>query len=223
VDVGPDPSALTWTAALLAWAFAVPLYYVSKFAAVVPHEGGHAIAGKLLFQAVRAIRFGRDGGGGTEFVPGTPWLFNIFIGLAGYLGPSLFGLLAAWLLVRGQTDAVLWGSLAFLALMLLVVRGWVGWITVPALAVLIFLVATRVDEPMRGLFAHVWAWFLLIAGVEAMLVHVSDRIYQNPTADTSRLAGLTLLPKELWALALLVGAVAALVYGGGMLLRLTGG
>lgn len=214
---------MTWMAAVLAWVLAVPLYYVSKFVAVVPHEGGHAVVGRLLFQAVRSIRFGKDGGGGTEFAAGVPWLAALFVGVAGYLGPSLFGLVAAWLLVRGHTDATLWGSVAFLAVMLLVVRGWVGWITVPLLTVAIVLVATRVGGPTRELLAHVWAWFLLIAGVEAMLVHVSDQIYRNPEADTSRLAKLTLLPSALWALLLLAGTVAALVYGGGMLLRLHDG
>jgi hypothetical protein len=209
--VTADPSALAWTAAFVAWILAVPMWYVTKFAVTAAHEGGHALIAKLSFQTVNKIELYRDGGGGTFTEP--PWPITIFVGLAGYLGPSMFGMLGAWLLTRGATDAVLWGSLAFLSIMLLAVRGWFGWLVVPCLMVIIGLVAVKSEGPLRGLFTQVWVWFLLIGGVERMLILALEK----PAPDAVRLQGSTLLPAELWTLVFLLGTVVALVYGGGVL------
>ena len=43
------------------------------------------------------------GGGATVPADQVPWLCNVVIFLAGYLGPSLFGLFGVWLLVHGWT------------------------------------------------------------------------------------------------------------------------
>jgi Peptidase M50B-like len=212
---------LAWTAAFLAWLLAVPLYLVTRFVATVAHEGGHAIIATLLFQKVRSIKLNRDSSGGTN-VGDPPWLFAIPIALAGYLGPSMFGLLAAFLLIRGMTDAVLWGSLGFLLLMLIVVRTPFGWFLVPALIVAIFWVATKVPPPNRVLLTQVWVWLLLIVPVEDMLVFMRGGGYRDPGADTSRMRRLTLLPGALWGVVLLGGTVAALVYGGDLLLHHAG-
>jgi hypothetical protein len=214
-------SSLTWTAALLAWVLAVPLFFVTRFVTVVAHEGGHAIMAVALLRAVKAIRLNRAGGGVTEYER-PMWPFGILISAAGYLGPSLFGLLAAWLLVRDETAAVLWGSIAFLAVMLFAVRGVVGLLLVPTLAVVLYQVAVKAEPAGQALFAHVWTWFLLISAVQRMLLFMSTGNYDAPGNDTEALSGMTLLPKALWGLILLAGTVAALVWGGGMLLRLTG-
>ena len=188
--------------------------------ATVAHEGGHALVATVLFQKVRSIRLYRNAGGGTD-AGEPPWLFAIFIGMAGYLGPSTFGLLAVALLIRGLNDAVLWASIGFLLLMLVVVRGPFGWFIVPALIAAIFWVATKVPQPNRLLLTHVWVWLLLIVPVEDMLVYLRQRLYRRPTADTARMQRLTLLPSALWAVILLGGTVAALVYGGDLLLHRT--
>jgi hypothetical protein len=213
-------SKLTWAAALLSWVLAVPLWYVSRFVLVVAHEGGHALLAKLLFQSLRSIRFDKSGGGATEPASSVPWLFNIVIFLAGYLGPSLFGLLGAWLLVRGQTEAVLWASIGFLVVMLIAVRGLLGWLLVPGLMVVIWLVAVKVDPPLQTLYAHMWVWFLLIAAVQRMLLFIWHKQYDQGPNDSTALQGLTLVPSAIWALVFLAGTVAALAYGGAMLLRI---
>lgn len=210
---------LVWTAALLSWVLAVPLWFVMKFVLVIAHEGGHALAAKLLFRNLESITFDRSGGGGTLPAPGVPWLFNIFIGLAGYLGPSLFGLFGVWLLVRGQTSAVLWGSLAFLAVMLFAVRGWIGWLLVPGLMVVIWLIATRTEPPLQTLYTHMWIWFLLIGAVQRMLLFVADKQYDQDGTDAARLQDFTGVPSAIWTFVFLVGTIAALAYGGGLLLR----
>jgi len=214
------PSRLAWSAALLSWVIAVPLWFVGKYVLVIAHEGGHALLAKLLFQRLRSISFDRNGGGATAPASEVPWLFNILIFLAGYLGPSMFGLFGAWLLVRGQTTMVLWASMAFLVLMLFAVRGFLGWLTVPGLLVVLYLVAMRVEPPLQTLYTHMWVWFLLIGAVQRMLHFVLDRQYENGTNDSTHLADLTLVPSAIWAFVFLVGTIGALAYGGAMLLRI---
>jgi hypothetical protein len=213
-----DPSRLNWTAAALSWILAVPLFFATKFATVIAHEGGHAVVGKLLFQRIRSITFDRGGGGETRFDPPIPWLFDILITAAGYLGPSLFGLLAAEMLVRGWTQMVLWGSLFFLFIMLFAVRGIVGWIIVPGLVVVIGYIALKVEPIKQLLYIHMWVWFLLIAPVERMFIFLEAKTYRGDTSDAAVLQRLTRLPRELWTLVLLAGTIAALVYGARLLL-----
>jgi hypothetical protein len=196
----------------------VPLYYITKFLAVIPHEGGHALVAKLFFQKLDSIRFGRDGGGATKFAGDLPWLFDIFITLAGYLGPSLFGLLAAELLIRGGTSMVLWGSLVFLIVMLIAVRGLVGWIAVPGLMVMIGYVLMKVSPPHQLLITYVWVWFLLIAPVEQMFAFLRHKHYNSASSDSGQLERLTRFPSALWGLVFLAGTIAALAYGGSLLL-----
>jgi len=214
------PSKLALSAALLSWVLAVPLWFVGKYVLVIAHEGGHALLAKLLFRKLHSIRFDRNGGGVTAPAAEVPWLFNILIFLAGYLGPSMFGLFGAWLLVRGQTTMVLWASMAFLVLMLFAVRGFLGWLTVPGLIVLLCLVTMRVDPPLQTLYTLMWVWFLLIGAVQRMLHFVLDRQYENGTNDSTHLADLTLVPSAIWASVFLAGTIGALAYGGAMLLRI---
>ncbi|XVV14405.1 M50 family metallopeptidase [Actinoplanes sp. CA-131856] len=207
------------TAALLAWVLAVPLWYVSKFVVVIAHEAGHALLAVLLFRAVKAIRFERTGAGSTEPKEALPWLVDIFVTMAGYLGPSMFGLAGTWMLLHGHIDGVLWASLAFLLLMLIAVRGIVGWLIVPGLIVLVWMMATKADGPVQELYAHMWVWLLLIGAVQRMLVFMTWRDYTIEGGDADVLRRRTLVPREIWAVVFLAATVVALVWGGGLLLR----
>lgn len=210
---------LVWQAAVIAWILSVPLYFVTKFVLVLAHEGGHAFVGLALLNRIKRITFNRAGGGGTEFVEPVGWPFAILVGFAGYAGPSLFGLMAAGLLRRGQPAMVLWGSMVFLLLMLIVVRGWVGWVVVPALLVGLYQVVTKAEGERLTLFAYVWTWFLLIAAVQRMLVYIDAATFRDKESDTAKLQKMTFLPSVVWTFAHLLGTSAALVWGGSMLLR----
>jgi hypothetical protein len=207
-------------AAAIAWVLAVPLYFVTKWIGTVVHEGGHAIMGLALLRGITDIRFTR-GGGGVTTMDRTMWPFGILVGLAGYSGPSMFGLLAAWLLVHGRTEVVLWGSMIFLVLMLLVVRGFIGWLVVPVLIVVLYKITTSVGPDRQFLLAHVWTWFLLIYAVQQMIVYIHQKHYEQPTSDTGRLRSFTLLPSVFWAAVLLAMTIFALGWGGAMLLGLS--
>ena len=209
---------VAWTAAFVAWVLAVPMFFLTRFVYVVAHEAGHAIVAVALLRGVHAIRVRKDGGV-TEH-EAAMWPFSILILAAGYLGASGFGLLAAWLLVRGQTAMVLWASMALLFLMLFAVRGLLGLLLVPGLLYVLYQVATRADPVMQTLSAHVWTWFLLIASVQRMLLYVQRKDYTNEKSDTAKLGALFVMPNEVWAFILLVATIAALVWGGALLLRL---
>jgi hypothetical protein len=213
-------AGLPWHAALLAWVLAVPLWFITKFLLVLAHEGGHALMGVALLNRVDGIRLNSGGGGGTGFKPAPIWLFAIPIAIAGYVGPSVFGLGASWLLLHGEPAMVIWGSMVFLVLMLIAVRGLVGWVVVPALLVVLFQIATKADPRMLTLSAYVWTWFLLIGAVQRMIVYVGAKTYLAPKTDTARLQGMTLVPSEIWSVLLLLATTAALVWGGSMLLRM---
>jgi hypothetical protein len=215
-----DPARVAVLAAVIAWVGAVPMFMVTKFAATVAHEGGHALVGRLFAQKVVSIRLERSGDAATTFGGKLPWLVDVPVTMMGHLGPSAFGLGAAWLAVRGYSAAVFWASLGFLVVMLFVVRGPVGWLVVPSLVVLVFLVALYTEPPTQALLAHVWAWFLLIAAVEQSLLVMRGGVYAKKGSDHDELRRLTLLPPAVWGVLLLAGSVAALAYGGRMLLRL---
>jgi len=211
---------MTWTAALIAWVLAVPMFFAGRYLTVIAHEGGHALLAVAVFRLVKSITIKTNASGGT--VPDKDvWPFYILVGAFGYLGPSLFGLLAAWLLLHDPAETVLWGSIAFLAVMLLATRGFFGPLLIICLMVVLYQIVTKAEPAMVALVAHVWTWFLLISGVQRMLIFMRNGSYNDKGNDTERLAQGTLLPRYLWGVILLVGSIAALVYGGGMLLRLT--
>ncbi|SNY33614.1 M50 family metallopeptidase [Paractinoplanes atraurantiacus] len=212
-------SNVAWTAALLSWVLAVPLWYVSRFLVSVAHEGGHALLAVLLFRPLKSVRLVGAGGSAAVAVEKTPWLLAIIVLLAGYLGPSMFGLAGAWMLLHEHTEGVLWGSLAFLVLMLITVRGFFGWLLVPGLIVLVWMMATKVEGPVQELYTYMWVWLLLIGGVQRMLVLVAQRTYAVEGNEVGVLREKTLVPSEIWAFLFLLGTIAALVYGGALLLR----
>ena len=193
VAAAPDPGVnkVAWAGALLAWLLAVPAYVIFGLIDTIAHEGGHALLARLLFQRVTAIRLFSDGGGVTYFGGDMPW----------------------------AVDATLWASLGFLLLMLFAVRGLLGWLVVPTLMSVICYVALAAEPPIQELFAYVWTWFLLIAAVETMLIFLRGRGYDNSGSDAGALRRLTSLSGEFWAVLMLIGTTAALVYGGVMLLR----
>jgi hypothetical protein len=213
-------NSLTWTAALIAWVLAVPMFFAGKYLTVLAHEGGHAFLGLALFRGISGITIKSNGGGETRHEPAI-WPVLLLILTFGYLGPSLFGLFAAWLLLHDPAATVLWGSIAFLAVMLLATEGFLGPVLIISLMVALFQVVTRAEPSMIALVAHVWTWFLLISGVQRLFLLMSRKDYTSPRNDTMKLGQMTLVGGAFWGALLLVAAIAALAYGGALLLRLT--
>ena len=70
---------------------------------------------------------------------------------AGYLTPSLLGLGGAWLLAARHITALLWASIALLALLLLLIRNFYGVLTVVLAGAAVFLASwsTNVKVAVR--------------------------------------------------------------------------
>ncbi len=81
------------------------------------HEGAHATVHSATGRRVVRVTLSSNGEGAT-FSTGSGR--GILGGVAGYLGPSAFGLAAAELIRVGHAVALLWAAIAALA-------GWACW------------------------------------------------------------------------------------------------
>lgn len=211
---------LAWTTAVLAFVAAVPLWRYTTHAITIAHEGGHAMFASLTGLAVKKITVERGGGGATWYRQDQSSLLQeLASGLAGYLGPSIFGLAGAWLLTHGVSPrSVLLMTLVLMAMLLVMVRNLFGFLAVPLTGLLVWTVAMRAGEDVQLVFTYVWVWFLLMGGtrqVPELYWHWSH----DGEADTRRLAEATGLSTAFFVALFWFGSMAALIYGGVLLLR----
>jgi peptidase M50B-like protein len=212
-----DPG-MAWTTGLVAFVAAVPLWRFTTHVITIAHEGGHALFGVLFGRAVTHVKVGADRGGETGF-RGGGWFGIVFSFLAGYLGPSIFGLSGAWMLVHGFAPrAVLLMSLALMAVLLVMVRNFFGFIAVPLTGAVLWATAMHASEPTQRVFAHIWVWFLLMGGVRQ--IPELYRVWSTgKEPDTAVLAKQTGCSTAIFVALFWAGSMAALIYGGVLLLR----
>lgn len=199
-----------------------PLWRITRNVVTIVHEGGHALAALLTGRRLDRITLHSDTSGltvssGKPYGPGM-----ILTALAGYPAPPLLGLGFAALLGADRITLMLWISIALLAAVLIKVRNLYGMFTVVMLGGLTFVVSWFGTDLVQAAFAYLAAWFLLFAGLRPVLEMQRGRRrnWGNPGgvgSDADQLAGLTKLPGLFWVLIFAVIAVAALIYGGGLL------
>ena len=176
---------------------------------LMAHEGAHAIIGSGEGGRVTKVELKANGEGLTEVAGGRAG--SLSFPLAGYLGPSAFGLIAAALITQGLAVLVLWIAVALLAVLVFSVRNVFGVVLVIATGYVLLAVARSGLARAETVTAYGLAWLLLWSGVRNVLG-------RNVGAkDAEALRGLTGLPEVLWFLVWLAGTVAALVYGWRML------
>ncbi|MEU4237882.1 M50 family metallopeptidase [Actinoplanes sp. NPDC026619] len=215
-------TGMAWTTGVVAFVAAVPLWRYTTHAITIAHEGGHAMFGSLAGLFVKKIRIDRGGDGSTGFskaIKDLGLLETLMAGLFGYLGPSLFGLAGAWMLVHSVSPrSILLMTLVLMALLLVMVRNVFGLFVVPLTGALIWVVAMRSNEEVQLVFAYIWVWFLLMGGVRQI-----PELYKSWTSggepDTGALSGKTGLSTAFFVALFWLGSMAALVYGGVLLLR----
>jgi hypothetical protein len=191
------------------------------------HEGGHALFASLLGGTVESVHIAHPKKGSVTAWKGSGGTIKFVVALAGYLSPSLFGLLGALLLAHGATKGVLWISLVFLAILLLQIRHLRGALIVLATGAVIFLVARNASDRAQTVFAFTWVWFLLIGGFRHVVGYVQERgkvTKKNPddSSDGYQLRKMTYIPTSLWVGFFWLATLAALVLGAGILLGLVG-
>jgi hypothetical protein len=178
---------------------------------VMAHEGAHAVAGLLLFRSFNGIELNRDATGGTAISP-AGGLGGVLIGLAGYVGPSAFGLVAAKLIELRYATAVLWMVLFLLAMLLIGLRRSFGLITVIVAGLIVYGVGRYAPMTAQVGAAYAIAWLLLLSGVRRVLEVGAG------SDDGARLRGMTHLPRALWFLFWLGATLVAAFEGARLLL-----
>jgi hypothetical protein len=220
--VAPSASpAVVLSSAVLAVALvAVPaLWRRTRHLVTIVHEGAHGVAAMLSGRRLAGIRLHSDTSGLTVSKGRSSGPGMVATAAAGYVGPALLGLAAAWMLSGGYAVAVLWILLASLALLLLQIRNFFGLWSVLVSGSALFVVTWWATVEVQLVFAHVLTWFLLAAAPRAVVeLQQARRNGSARNSDADTLARLTRVPGLVWVGAFLVVTLGCLWWGGSMLL-----
>jgi hypothetical protein len=198
-----------------------------RFVVTIAHEGGHAIIAVLMRRELAGIRLHSDTSGVTlsRGRPTGPGM--VFTAMAGYPAPSLLGVGFAALIGIDQVAAMLWVAIGLLLVLLTQIRNAFGVITVVGSGALTAAVIVW-GTPLVALgFACAAAWLLLIGGLRAVIELQRTRRRQARSrshqvalqSDADQLARLTHLPGLFWVTLFFLLSLAAILYGGWLMLR----
>ena len=171
------------------------------------HEGAHAIVASAVGFTLLGVTLDREGGGVTSYLAPGGGLRRTLTTLAGYPGPSLFGLGAAKLIETGHAVSVLWIAAISLVLLLSLVRRSFGVVSVAAAIVLLAAVMRYAHDGLEEIFTYGMTWLLLLSGFRTAVAHGGG-------GDAWTLSALTRLPRRFWALLWIAGTFLAVVIGG---------
>ncbi len=218
-----NPVPETWvvvaTALGVLVVLAVPIAWrVARHALTIVHEAGHATVAVLVGRRLSGIRVHSDTSGLTlsRGRPRGPGM--IATAFAGYPAPTVVGVGAAWLLVRGYDVALLWALLVLVVGVLVGIRNWYGlWAVLVTLAVLV-VVTGWASAQVQAVFAYAVTWFFLLGAPRAVLEMQAGRRdarrrRARDTSDAGLLGGLTHLPGAFWVGVLALVTVAGLALG----------
>ena len=195
------------------------LWGLTRHVVTIAHEGAHGVAALVTGRSLSGIRLHSDTSGLTvsRGRPRGPGM--VLTAFAGYVGPALLGLGAAYLLHRQHALAVLWLTLALLALLLLQIRNFFGLWSVGVAGLAVFAVTWWGSGAVQSWAAYVGTWFLLIASPRPVVeLQVLRRRGRARATDADTLARLTHLPGLVWVGVLLAVTLGCLVIGARWLL-----
>jgi hypothetical protein len=216
----PDPLVVVVVGLVALVVVALPsTWRVGRHVVTIAHEGAHGVAALLSGRRLAGIRLHSDTSGltlsrGRSSGPGM-----VATALAGYLGPSLLGLGAAYLLGERHALAVLWLAVLLLGLLLLQIRNFYGLYAVLVAGLAVFAVSWWGSEPVQSLAAYAGTGFLLLAAPRPVLeLQQQRRRGRARDSDADLLGRLTPLPGLAWVGFFLAFTVAALALGARWLL-----
>lgn len=199
---------------------AVPaLWRRSRYLVTVAHEGAHGLAAVASGRRLSGIRLHADTSGltvsrGRRRGPGM-----VVTAAAGYVGPALIGLGAAYLLHLGHAVGLLWLALVLLVVLSLFIRNWFGLGAVLLATTGVFAVSWWGSAAVQSGCAYVGAWFLLVAAPRPVLeLQVARHRGAARNSDADTLAQLTHIPGLIWVGVFLLVTLGALAVGGRWLL-----
>ena len=216
----PTPVVIALSAAIAA-ALVLPraIWPYTRMLITITHEGAHGVAAFLTGRRLEGIRLHSDTSGLTVSSgrPSGPGMVTML--MAGYLGPAVVGLGAVGLLLAGHSLGLLWLFVIMLALLLLQIRNFYGFVVVVGCAVALILVSWYLSAPLQSGLAYVLTWTFLLAAPKPVLELISQRRRgRTPQSDADQLARLTRVPAGLWAGGFLVVNCAGLIFGAVLLL-----
>lgn len=184
--------------ALLA-VMAGPTWRVGRNVVTIAHEGGHALVALLSGRQLTGIRLHSDTSGVTVSrgkPTGPGMILTVF---AGYIAPSVIGILGILMLMADRITALLWLSILVLAAMLIMIRNFYGVVSIVGTGAVVFGVSWFTPAEIQAAFAYLFIWFLLFASVRPVFELQSQRRRQpSPHSDADQLARLTGMPGTLW-------------------------
>jgi hypothetical protein len=221
VQPAPGQAVVLGTLALALVCLLVPtLWHLSRHVLTIVHEAAHGLAAVLSGRRLSGIRVHSDTSGLTVSVgkPRGPGM--VATAFAGYVGPAVLGLGAAWLLGRGYAVGLLWALVLALGLLLVQIRNWYGLWAVLVTGVALVGVTWWGSEPVQVAVAYAVTWYLLLGSPRAVLEMQSQRrrARGRGTSDADVLGRLTPLPGGFWVGAFLLVCGGALVLGGSWIL-----
>ena len=222
VAVQPPPAPIVVAlAAVIAGALVFPraIWPYTRMLVTITHEGAHGVAAFLTGRRLQGIRVHSDTSGLTVSSgrPSGPGMVTMLF--AGYLGPAVVGLGAVMLLIAGHSLGLLWLFVILLALLLVQIRNFYGFVLVIGCTVVLILVSWYLPATMQSGLAYVLTWTLLLAAPKPVIELIRQRRGGGaPHSDADQLAGLTRVPASLWAYGFLVLNCAGLVLGSVLLL-----
>jgi hypothetical protein len=220
--VQPPPAPVVVAlAAVIAGALVLPraIWPYTRMLVTITHEGAHGVAALLTGRRLQGIRLHSDASGLTVSSGRPSGLGMVTMLLAGYLGSAVVGLGAVALLIAGHSLGLLWLFVILLALLLVQIRNFYGFVLVVGCAVVLILVSWYLPATMQSGLAYVLTWTLLLAAPKPVLELIRQRRGgRAPHSDADQLARLTRVPASFWAGGFLIVNCAGLVLGTVLLL-----
>lgn len=214
-----DERALLAAVALAALAVAWrPAWRRLRHLVTIVHEGGHGFAALLSGRRLEGIRLHSDTSGLTvsRGRPTGPGM--VATAFAGYVAPTVVGLLAALVVAQGYATGALWVALLVLAALLLQIRNFFGLWAVLVAGLGVFAVSWWVPAEGRVAVATATTAFLLLAAPRTVLeLQGQRRAGRAAHSDADVLGRLTPLPGGAWVGVFLVVTVGGAVLGGRLL------
>lgn len=218
VQPAPDDPVVWGTLAGAVLCLLIPwLWHLTRHVLTLVHEAAHALVAVLCGRRLSGVRVHSDTSGLTVSVgkPRGPGM--VATAFAGYVGPAVLGLSAAWLLGRGYAVGLLWLLLLALTLLLVQIRNWYGLWSVLVTGVLLVVVTWWAPEQAQVAVAYAVTWYLLVGSPRAVVEMATQR-RGTPRgrggSDADVLARLTPLPPGFWVSALMLVCLGALTLGG---------
>ncbi|MBI9115793.1 M50 family metallopeptidase [Sanguibacter suaedae] len=215
-QLAPPEQWVVWVTGLVALAVVLyrPTWRVSRHVVTIAHEGAHAFAALVTGRRLSGIRLHSDTSGLTVS-SGKPRGFGMILtALAGYVGPGLVGLGAAFMLRQGYAVGLLWLLILVLALMLLQIRNWFGLWSILVSGVVLGAVSWFASTEWQAITSYLVTWFLLLAAPRPVLeLQTERRNGRARTSDADMLARLTPFPGLFWVGVFLVVTLGALALG----------